>query len=97
MKKLAEAGIPTVSIFFSGRPLWMTKEINLSDVFVAAWLPGTESRGLTDVLFRDNENETNFDFVGKLPFSWPKTPFQANLNYYDPASDPLFPFNYGLS
>ena len=97
LKKLAEAGIPTVSIFFSGRPLWMTKEINLSDVFVAAWLPGTESRGLTDVLFRDNENETNFDFVGKLPFSWPKTPFQANLNYYDPASDPLFPFNYGLS
>ena len=65
LKKLAEAGIPTVSIFFSGRPLWMTKEINLSDVFVAAWLPGTESRGLTDVLFRDNENETNFDFVGK--------------------------------
>lgn len=97
LKKLAEAGIPTVSIFFSGRPLWMTKEINLSDAFVAAWLPGTESRGLTDVLFKDYKNATNFDFVGKLPFSWPKTPFQANLNYYDPASDPLFPFNYGLS
>ena len=27
----------------------MTREINLSDAFVAAWLPGTESRGMTDV------------------------------------------------
>ena len=63
----------------------MTKEINLSDAFIAAWLPGTESRGMTDVIFRNSDDEVNYDFTGKLPFSWPKTPFQANLNYYDPV------------
>ena len=26
-----------------------------------------------------------------------QTPFQANLNYYDPASDPLFAYDYGLN
>lgn len=94
---LKEKGIPTVSLFFSGRPLWMTREINLSDAFVAAWLPGTESRGMTDVLFMKQDDEVNYDVKGRLPFSWPKTPFQANLNYFDPASDPLFSFGYGLS
>ena len=97
LQKLSKKGIPTVSVFFSGRPLWMTKEINLSDAFIAAWLPGTESRGMTDVIFRNSDDEVNYDFTGKLPFSWPKTPFQANLNYYDPASDPLFAFDYGLN
>ena len=97
LQKLSLKDIPIVSVFFSGRPLWMTKEINLSDAFIAAWLPGTESRGMTDVIFRKSDNEINYDFIGKLPFSWPKTPFQANLNYYDPASDPLFPYDYGLN
>ena len=97
LQKLSKKGIPTVSVFFSGRPLWMTKEINLSDAFIAAWLPGTESRGMTDVIFRNSDDEVNYDFTGKLPFSWPKTPFQANLNYYDPASDPLFAYDYGLN
>ena len=94
---LKEKGVPTVSLFFSGRPLWMTREINLSDAFVAAWLPGTESRGMTDVLFKNDINEVSYDIKGRLPFSWPKTPFQANLNYFDPASDPLFSFGYGLN
>ncbi|MBH37203.1 MAG: glycosyl hydrolase family 3 [Gammaproteobacteria bacterium] len=97
LKKLKTKGIPAVSIFFSGRPLWMTKELNLSEAFIAAWLPGTESRGMTDVIFKKGNNNINYDFIGKLPFSWPKNPFQANLNFYDSASDPLFPFDYGLN
>ena len=40
---LKQKKIPTVSIFLTGRPLWVTREINLSDSFVVAWLPGTES------------------------------------------------------
>ena len=95
LELLAENKIPTVSLFFTGRPLWVTKEINLSDAFVVAWLPGTESRGMTDVMV--NSDKTNYDFTGKLPFSWPKNTFQANLNYYDATSDPLFTYGYGLT
>ena len=97
LEKLKELNIPSVALFFSGRPLWVTREINLSDAFVAAWLPGTESRGMIDVLLKDEGDEVNYDIKGRLPFSWPKTPFQANLNYFDPASDPLFAFGYGLN
>ena len=95
LELLAENKIPTVSLFFTGRPLWVTKEINLSDAFVVAWLPGTESRGMTDVMV--NSDKTNYDFTGKLPFSWPKNTYQANLNYYDATSDPLFAYGYGLT
>ena len=95
LELLAENKIPTVSLFFTGRPLWVTKEINLSDAFVVAWLPGTESRGMTDVMV--NSDKTNYDFTGKLPFSWPKNTYQANLNYYDATSDPLFTYGYGLT
>ena len=31
-------------------PLWINPEINASDAFVAAWLPGTEGGGVADVL-----------------------------------------------
>ena len=72
LKLLKEANIPTVSLFFTGRPLWMTKEINLSDAFMVAWLPGTESRGMTDVMFTAEDGKVNYDVKGRLPFSWPK-------------------------
>ena len=49
---------------------------------------------MTDVLVETDGS--NYDFTGKLPFSWPKTTYQANLNYYDATSDPLFSFGYGL-
>ena len=92
---LKEEDIPTVSIFLTGRPLWVTREINLSDSFVVAWLPGTESRGMTDVLFHNGTDD--YDFSGKLPFSWPRNTKQANLNYFDATSNPLFSFGYGLT
>ena len=92
---LKQKGIPTVSIFLTGRPLWVTREINLSDSFVVAWLPGTESRGMTDVLLHNGTDD--YDFSGKLPFSWPRNTRQANLNYFDATSNPLFNFGYGLT
>ena len=92
---LKQKEIPTVSIFLTGRPLWVTREINLSDSFVVAWLPGTESRGMTDVLFHNGTDD--YDFSGKLPFSWPRNTKQANLNYFDATSNPLFNFGYGLT
>jgi hypothetical protein len=34
---------------------------------VAAWLPGTEGQGMTDVLFGD------YPFTGTLPRNWPRS------------------------
>lgn len=96
LKKLKEAGIPVVSVFVSGRPLWVNPEINASDAFVAAWLPGSEGTGVAEVLIQKANGETEFDFKGRLSFSWPKLPTQAKLNQGDENYDPLFAYGYGL-
>lgn len=99
--KLLEAlkadGIKTVSVFISGRPLWVNRALNASDAFVAAWLPGSEGGGIADVLFTDVQGNVRFDFKGKLPFSWPKTLDQTEVNVGDADYDPLFAFDYGLN
>ncbi|PTL77231.1 exo 1,3/1,4-beta-D-glucan glucohydrolase [Vitiosangium sp. GDMCC 1.1324] len=86
-----------VTVLFSGRPLYANKEVNVSDAFVAAWLPGTEGDGLADVLFRKDDGSINYDFHGKLSYSWPKAPCQVSLNRGDTGYDPLFAFGYGLT
>ncbi|MFC7292936.1 glycoside hydrolase family 3 protein [Hirschia litorea] len=86
------ANTPVISVFLSGRPLWTNPEINLSDAFVAAWLPGSEGGGIADVLFAEN----GADFKGKLSFSWPKLATQSKLNRHDESYDPLFKIGYGL-
>ncbi|MDC0616582.1 glycoside hydrolase family 3 protein, partial [bacterium] len=40
MEDIKNQKIPSVSLFISGRPLIINKEINLSDSFVQLWLPG---------------------------------------------------------
>jgi beta-glucosidase len=97
LKKFSEQGIPTVSLFISGRPLWVNPEINASDVFVAVWLPGSEGAGVADVIFADADGAPRFDFKGRLSFSWPKLPLQGVLNPHHPDYDPLFPLGYGLN
>ncbi|MEM0928291.1 MAG: glycoside hydrolase family 3 N-terminal domain-containing protein [Pseudomonadota bacterium] len=89
-----EQGTPVVSVFVSGRPLWTNPELNVSDAFIAAWLPGSEGGGIADMLFRTDDS---YDFTGRLSFSWPKTAAQAELNPTDPKYDPLFPLGFGLS
>ncbi|MCZ7033112.1 glycoside hydrolase family 3 C-terminal domain-containing protein, partial [Salmonella enterica] len=66
LKRLKAAGIPTVSVFLSGRPMWTNPEINQSDAFVAAWLPGTEGAGVADLLIGDRAGKPRNDFTGKL-------------------------------
>ena len=68
LKKLKQQNIPVVTVFISGRPLWVNKELNQSDAFVAAWLPGSEGGGISDLLF---QRDTSYDFTGRLSFSWP--------------------------
>ncbi|MEM6747037.1 MAG: glycoside hydrolase family 3 N-terminal domain-containing protein [Pseudomonadota bacterium] len=89
-----EQGTPVVSVFVSGRPLWTNPELNVSDAFIAAWLPGSEGGGIADMLFRTDDS---YDFTGRLSFSWPKTAAQAELNPTDANYDPLFPLGFGLS
>lgn len=97
LKKLKGAGIPVVSVFLSGRPLWVNPELNQSDAFVAAWLPGSEGGGIADVIVGNASGRPRNDFTGRLSFSWPKTAAQFALNKGQPGYDPLFPFGYGLS
>lgn len=97
LKALKNAGVPVVSVFLSGRPLWVNPELNASDAFVVAWLPGSEGAGVADVLIGDAAGKPRRDFSGKLAFSWPKTAGQFTLNKGRPGYDPLFPLGYGLS
>lgn len=97
LKKYRAENIPVVAVFLTGRPLWMNREINASNAFVAAWLPGSEGGYLTDVLFSDAAGNVAYDFKGKLPYSWPRTAIQTPLNYDDEVYDPLFAYGFGLS
>ncbi|WP_460711055.1 glycoside hydrolase family 3 protein [Lysobacter terrae] len=96
LKKLKAQGIPVVSVFLSGRPLWVNPELNASDAFVAAWLPGTEGGGIADVLVAAADGKPRHDFQGRLAFSWPRTAAQLELNKGQANYDPLFPLGYGL-
>ena len=88
LRKFKARGVPTVAVFLSGRPLWMNREINAADSFVASWLPGSEGAGVADVLFG------NQPATGKLSFSWPAKCEGAPVNGPDGA---LFGLGYGLS
>ncbi|GHB30206.1 glycoside hydrolase family 3 protein [Mongoliitalea lutea] len=91
----ADKGIPTVVVLISGRALVVTEQVEQSDAFVAAWLPGSEGDGIAEVLFGQ------FDFKGKLPHSWPKSvaDFDGKYgpNYWDTSITPLFPIGFGLT
>ena len=95
MEKFSKQELPIVSIFLSGRPLEVNKQLNLSNAFVAAWLPGTAVEGIGDVIFT-KKGQINYDFKGKLSYSWPKYADQ-NLNFKDANYSPLFPYGYGLN
>ncbi|MFC4723792.1 glycoside hydrolase family 3 N-terminal domain-containing protein [Glycocaulis abyssi] len=97
LRSLQEAGIPTVSVFISGRPMWTNPEINASNAFVAAWLPGSEGGGVADVLIGDDAGEARYDFTGTLSFSWPRHALQAPLNRDMDDYDPLFAYGFGLT
>ena len=89
MAKLKAQGIPVVAVMITGRPLYVNQALNAADAFVVAWLPGSEGEGLADVLIGDAQGHARYDFKGKLPTAWPKTPSMAD--------GALYPYGYGLN
>jgi beta-glucosidase len=87
LKAYRARGIPTIAVFLSGRPLWMNRELNAADAFIAAWLPGSEGAGVADVLFGQRPA------TGRLSFSWPARCDGTPVNSSEGA---LFPLGYGL-
>jgi beta-glucosidase len=96
LHRLQAQGVPVVSVFITGRPLWLNREINASDAFVVAWLPGSEGEGIADVLLRKRDGSIDYDFRGRLPYSWPRTAIQTPLNVGQPNYHPQFAYGYGL-
>ncbi len=92
LQQLKARNIPVVSVFLSGRPRGIDPVIDQSDAFVTAWLPGSEGGGLADVLLAKSNGQVNYDFKGKLPFTWP----QSGATQSVPA-DTRYEFGYGLS
>ena len=91
------AGVPFAVVLFSGRPLILTDGNGASAIdqaqanaFIAAWLPGTEGEGITDVLFGD------YKPTGKLSYTWPATLEQIPIRDGD-GQIPLFPYGFGLT
>jgi len=84
-----------VVIIISGRPLIISEQLPLADVWLAAWLPGTEGQGITDVLFGD------YRPVGRLPYTWPRSMAQIPLpddgSTSDTGEGPLFPIEHSLT
>lgn len=91
LEKIKRAGVPIVGVIISGRPMILGAALELCDALIAAWLPGTEGSGVTDVLFGD------YRPTGRLSFSWPRTMDQIPINVGDPNYDPLFKYGYGLT
>ena len=108
LRRLHQSGIPVVTVYFGGRPLYLNEEINLSQAFAVAWLPGIAGEGVADLLVRDAEGAIRYDAQGRLPCAWPATPYGFRLtraldagahgNHLEYAGDEeiLFPLGYGL-
>jgi beta-glucosidase len=80
-----------VVVLISGRVLEIKRELNLSDAFVAAWLPGSEATGVADFLFAID----GFKPTGRSPYAWPASAADFPLSQYDERA--LFPYGFGLS
>jgi beta-glucosidase len=78
-----------IAILYSGRPVIIGDQLPKADAFVAAWLPGTEAAGITDVLF-------GVGFTGKLPVTWPTAVTSEPINTGD-GKAPQFALGYGLT
>jgi beta-glucosidase len=91
INKLSKSGKPIVMILISGRPMILEPVLDKCEAILAAWLPGTEGAGISDVIFGD------YNPTAKLSFTWPKSMKQIPINYGDTNYDPLYKFGHGLT
>ncbi len=91
LDRLHRAGIPTVVVILSGRPMIITPHLEKAGAWMAAWLPGSEGLGVADVLFGDSRP------TGKLARPWPRDIRDLPENVAEEIRNPLFPFGWGLS
>lgn len=96
VNSLKSQKIPVVSVFLTGRPMWMNSHINAADAFVVAWLPGTEGGGVADVLVANADGVARNDFKGKLAFSWPNDGSGKPINGSNDQGI-LYPYGHGLN
>ena len=91
LNTVISSGKPMIVVLLSGRPIIITNMLENADAFLAAWLPGTEGNGISDIIFGD------FAPIGKLSVTWPTDMSQIPINVGDSEYAPLFPVGYGLS
>ncbi|MFJ4694294.1 glycoside hydrolase family 3 N-terminal domain-containing protein [Streptomyces sp. NPDC088766] len=90
LARLKASGVPVVVVLVSGRPLDIADRLPDWRALLAAWLPGTEGNGVSDVLFGDHAP------TGKLPVTWMRGASQQPINDGD-GKTPLFPYGHGLT
>ena len=83
------SGVPVVLVLLTGRPMILGDVVDQCDAIVAAWLPGTEGAGVTDILFGKASP------TGKLSFTWPRSMEQIPVGTSKEA--PLYPLGFGLT
>ena len=88
--RLRAAGIPTIVVLVSGRPLDIASQVGNWNAVLASWLPGSEGAGVADVLFGDHAP------TGKLPMTWMQSVSQQPINDGD-GKAPLYPYGHGLT
>ncbi len=96
LNTLAAAHKPVVTVFVAGRPLYVNNLLNLSNAFVAAWLPGTEGAGVADVLFARKSGPGRYNFSGTLAQPWPGIPCPYAEGGHATPAHWLFKPGYGL-
>ncbi len=76
-----DAGLRTVLVVIAGRPLSITREVDLADAVLYAWHPGIEGgRAIADLLFGAGPDGPIAP-GGKLPISIPRTVGQVPIYY----------------
>lgn len=91
VRELKQLGIPVLTVLISGRPMIINPVLHNSDIFIEAWLPGTEGDGIAEVLFGD------YNPKGVLPMTFAKSMDQIPMNFGDDNYDPLFPYGFGIT
>jgi beta-glucosidase len=94
VKRAKAAGLKTIVVLLSGRPMILEPILADADAILAAWLPGTEADGVADVLFG------KYAPTGVLSHTWPKSMSQIPINVgpkgEKPSEAPLFEYGFGL-